>query len=74
MPDFDYLNAKLKEKGFETQDIKKLFDKLTVDILNYAKMDNLLRDDLSHLFENPFQFEGWFKKLARKLSEAFERV
>ena len=61
MPDFDYLNAKLKEKGFEAQDIKKLFDKLTVDILNYAKMDNLLRDDLSHLFENPFQFEGWFK-------------
>ena len=61
VPDFDYLNAKLKEKGFETQDIKKLFDKLTVNILNYPKMDNLLRDDLSHLFENPFQFEGWFK-------------
>ena len=60
-PDFDYLNAKLKEKGKEILNIKTLFDKLTVDILNYEKMDDLLEEDLSHLFENPYQFKNWFK-------------
>lgn len=60
IPDFDYLNAKLKEKGVEMRDIKALFNKLTVDILNYEKMDNLLKDDLANLFENPHQFENWF--------------
>ena len=61
VPDFDYLDAKLKEKEIELLDIKKLFDKLTREILNYAKMDDLLKEDLLHLFENPFQFEDWFK-------------
>ena len=61
VPDFDYLNAKLKEKNLDVPNIKTLFDKLTVSILNYEKMDNLLKEDLSHLFENPFQFDGWFK-------------
>ncbi len=59
-PDFDYLNTKLKEKGKEISDIKALFDKLTIGILNYEKMDELLRKDLTHLFENPYQFENWF--------------
>ncbi|MFA6601358.1 MAG: nucleotidyl transferase AbiEii/AbiGii toxin family protein [Candidatus Paceibacterota bacterium] len=61
VPDFDYLNAKLKENGFEVPDIKKLFDKLTIEILNYPKMDDLLKDDLAHLFENPLKFKGWFE-------------
>ena len=61
VPDFDYLDAKLKEKKIELLGIKKLFDKLTREILNYAKMDDLLKEDLLHLFENPFQFEDWFK-------------
>ena len=60
-PDFDYLNAKLKEKGKEIPDIRVLFDKLTIDILNYEKMDDCLKDDLAFLFENPFQFNNWLK-------------
>ncbi|MEK7607474.1 MAG: nucleotidyl transferase AbiEii/AbiGii toxin family protein [Patescibacteria group bacterium] len=60
-PDFDYLNAKLKEKGKEMPDIRALFDKLTIDILNYEKMDDCLKDDLTFLFENPFQFNSWLK-------------
>lgn len=60
-PDFDYLNAKLKEKGKEIPDIRALFDKLTIDILNYEKMDDCLKDDLAFLFENPFQFDNWLK-------------
>lgn len=60
-PDFDYLNAKLKEKSKEIPDIRALFDKLTIDILNYEKMDDCLKDDLSFLFENPFQFDNWLK-------------
>src|SRR3989338_7815406 len=60
-PDFDYLNAKLKEKGKEIPDIRTLFDTLTIDVLNYEKMDDCLKDDLSFLFENPFQFDNWFK-------------
>ena len=50
-PDFDYLNAKLKRKGKEISDIKALFDKLTIDILNYEKMDDCLKDDLSFLLK-----------------------
>jgi len=60
-PDFDYLNAKLKAKGAEVPDIKALFNKLTIAILNYEKMDDLLKDDLKYLFENKFQFEHWFR-------------
>ncbi|OGZ08210.1 MAG: hypothetical protein A3D65_02535 [Candidatus Lloydbacteria bacterium RIFCSPHIGHO2_02_FULL_50_13] len=58
-PDFDYLNAKLKEKKKEIPDIRTLFDTLTVDILNYDKMDDCLKDDLSQLFENSHQFDTW---------------
>ncbi|MBI2604299.1 MAG: nucleotidyl transferase AbiEii/AbiGii toxin family protein [Candidatus Harrisonbacteria bacterium] len=61
VPDFDYLNAKLTEKGMRVPDIRALFDKLTIDILNYEKMDDCLKDDLSFLFENPFQFDNWLK-------------
>ena len=60
-PDFDYLNAKLKDKNKEIPDISTLFDILTVDILNYEKMDDCLKDDLAFLFENPFQFSNWLK-------------
>jgi hypothetical protein len=60
-PDFDYLNAKLKEGGKDMPDMRALFDKLTVNILNYEKMDACLKDDLSFLFENPFQFDNWLK-------------
>jgi hypothetical protein len=60
-PDFDYLNAKLKERKLEIPEIKTLFNKLTVDILNYEKMDELLKKDLSHLFENPLQSDGWLR-------------
>ncbi|MBI3442418.1 MAG: nucleotidyl transferase AbiEii/AbiGii toxin family protein [Candidatus Sungbacteria bacterium] len=59
VPDFDYLNAKLKEKDIEMPNMKTLFSKLTIDILNYEKMDDLLKDDLKNLFENPFQFPNW---------------
>jgi hypothetical protein len=58
-PDFDYLNAKLEEKKKAIPDIRTLFDKLTIDILNYEKMDACLKDDLSYLFENPHQFDIW---------------
>ena len=58
-PDFDYLNAKLKERGKTVPDIKTLFDTLTTDLLNYEKMDDCLKDDLTHLFENPHQFDTW---------------
>src|SRR3990167_5687087 len=58
-PDFDYLNAKLTERKKAIPDIRTLFDTLTVDILNYEKMDDCLKDDLSYLFENPHQFDTW---------------
>src|SRR3989344_4259195 len=58
-PDLDYLNAKLRERGQAIPHIKALFDKLTTDILNYSKMDELLRADLAHLFENQHQFTNW---------------
>lgn len=59
-PDFDYVNEKLKERGKDVSDIKALFDKLTIDLLNYEKMDECLKaDGLPHLFENPYQFENW---------------
>lgn len=60
VPDFDYLNAKLKEKKREVPNIRTLFDTLTVDLLNYEKMDECLKaDGLPHLFENPHQFDNW---------------
>src|SRR3989338_9064248 len=65
VPDFDYLNAKLKEKGVEVPDIKTLFDKLTISILNYEKMDDLLKVDLRYLFENHSRFENWFSNWRR---------
>ncbi|GEM_PF-280660 len=60
-PDFDYLNAKLKEKNKEMSDVKTLFDTLTIDLLNYEKMDDCLKNDLKYLFENPFQFDSWLE-------------
>lgn len=60
-PDFDYLNAKLKGNGKQPMDIRTLFDTLTTDLLNYEKMDDCLKDDLQHLFENPHQFNDWIR-------------
>lgn len=56
VPDFDYLVA----KDINIKNPRALFDRLTIDILNYEKMDNLLKEDLMYLFENQFQFENWF--------------
>ena len=58
-PDFDYLNAKLKERGKTVPDIRTLFDTLTTDLLNYEKMDDCLKEDLTYRFENPHQFDTW---------------
>lgn len=58
-PNFDYLNAKLKQQNKTMKDIRVLFDTLTTDLLNYKKMDGCLKDDLSHLFKNPHQFANW---------------
>lgn len=61
VPDLDYLNAKLKEKGAEMPNIMKLFNTITVDILNYEKMDDLLRKDLQHLFINREFIDQWLQ-------------
>ncbi len=56
-PDFDYLTA----KKIDIKDPKKLFDKLTIDILNYEKMDELLKEDLLYLFDNRIYIENWLE-------------
>ena len=56
-PDFDYLVA----KGVDVNDPKALFDRLTIDILNYEKMDALLKEDLLPLFEKRAYIENWLK-------------
>ncbi|MFH0952297.1 MAG: nucleotidyl transferase AbiEii/AbiGii toxin family protein [Patescibacteria group bacterium] len=61
-PDFDYVNTKLEERKKEVSDLRTIFNKLTIDILNYEKMDDCLKaDGLPHLFENPHQFENWLQ-------------
>ena len=61
VPDLDYLNTKLIAKGVEMSDIKKLFDTMTVNILNYDKMDDLLRKDLQDLFINREFIDQWLQ-------------
>jgi len=56
-PDFDYLVA----KGVDVNDPKAFFDRLTIDILNYEKMDALLKEDLLPLFEKRAYIENWLK-------------
>ncbi len=57
VPDFDYLVA----KKIDIHDLKTLFNKLTVNILNYEKMNALLKEDLSPLFFNRVFAENWLK-------------
>jgi len=61
VPDFDYINAKMAKRNKKALDIKTLFNKLTIDLLNYKKMEDCLKADLSYLFEDPLKFEIWLK-------------
>lgn len=55
IPDIDYLNA----KGIGTQDIRTLFDKLTVRMNQVSDLN--LRNDLLPLFTNRIFAENWLK-------------
>lgn len=55
IPDLDYLI----EKGVSVKDPKELFNRLSIDLLNYEKMDALLKDDLIPLFISQSEIEGW---------------
>lgn len=57
VPDLDYLSA----KGVSIKNPKELFNKLSIDLLNYEKMDVLLRDDLTSLFLRQGEIEDWLK-------------
>ncbi|MFH1822904.1 MAG: nucleotidyl transferase AbiEii/AbiGii toxin family protein [Patescibacteria group bacterium] len=58
VPDLDYLKAKEVK---EAEDLRMLFDKLTINILNYKKMDELLKQDLTPLFVEQTYIENWLK-------------
>lgn len=55
IPDLDYIIV----KGVAINDPKELFDRLSIDLLNYEKMDALLKEDLTPLFINQNEIEGW---------------
>jgi hypothetical protein len=55
IPDLDYLI----EKGVSFKDPKELFNRLSIDLLNYEKMDALLKNDLIPLFISQSEIEGW---------------
>lgn len=55
IPDLDYLI----DKGVSIKDPKELFNKLSIDLLNYEKMDALLKDDLTPLFISQSEIENW---------------
>ncbi|MCX6754059.1 MAG: nucleotidyl transferase AbiEii/AbiGii toxin family protein [Candidatus Nomurabacteria bacterium] len=57
VPDLDYITA----KAIPTNDPKELFNRLSIDLLNYEKMDALLKEDLTSLFINQSEIEGWLK-------------
>lgn len=57
IPDLDYLGA----KGVSIKDPKELFNRLSIDLLNYEKMDSLLKDDLTALFLRQEEIENWLK-------------
>jgi len=61
IPDFDYLAA----KNINISDPKSLFNTLTVDILNYEKMDELLAKDLAHLFSVRSVLDAWLQNWRR---------
>lgn len=54
-PDIDYIIA----KKIPINDPKELFSRLSIDLLNYEKMDALLKKDLASLFINQNEIEGW---------------
>ena len=69
VPDFDYLIA----KGVDMRDPKELFDRLTTNLLNYEKMDELLKTDLTPLFLDQtllgFWLKNWKAEYLRLLKE-----
>ncbi len=57
VPDFDYITA----KGVAIKDIKTLFDKVTIKILNNPKTDANLKQDLTPLFLDQVYIKNWLK-------------
>ena len=55
VPDLDYIIA----KEITINDPKELFNRLSIDLLNYEKMDNLLKEDLTSLFINQNEIKSW---------------
>lgn len=57
IPDLDYLKA----KNIDVKDIKDLFNKITIKILNNPGTDENLKNDLLPLFENQGFIQNWLK-------------
>ena len=57
VPDFDYMTA----KGVDIKDIKTLFDKVTIKILNNPQTDANLKQDLTPLFLDQAYIANWLK-------------
>lgn len=55
VPDLDYIIA----KKITMSDPKELFNRLSIDLLNYEKMDALLKEDLTPLFINQNEIGSW---------------
>ena len=55
IPDLDYIIA----KEITINDPKELFNRLSIDLLNYEKMDILLKEDLTSLFINQNEIKNW---------------
>ena len=55
VPNFDYLVA----KGIDARDLKTLFDKVTIKILNNSQTDKNLEQDLDHLFVDKTYIRNW---------------
>ena len=56
VPDLAYLKAKNVE---EAKDLRTLFDKITINILNDKGMDENLKGDLVHLFIDQTYIQNW---------------
>lgn len=57
IPDLDYLMA----KNVKFTDLKELFNKITIKILNNDKTDANLKQDLTPLFANQTYIQNWLK-------------
>ncbi|MFA6436617.1 MAG: nucleotidyl transferase AbiEii/AbiGii toxin family protein [Candidatus Paceibacterota bacterium] len=57
VPDFDYLIA----KNVDMENLKTLFDRITIKILNNPQTDTNLKEDLTPLFLNQIYIENWIK-------------